>query len=120
MRGMMRRAGVLLAAFTVAACAGNRAEGPEMEGAQVRIENDGTIPTQVRVFLVPSSGAEITLGRMTTLGAETLSIPGPLRSGQYRFRAEGGTNYRLTSPIVQLRQGDVVIWEMRRNLIRRP
>lgn len=125
MRGTIRKAGAMLAAVVLAACAGNQ-PGDGMEGSgrgddalRVVVQNDGTIPTQVRVYLVPAGGAEISLGSMGTLGTETLTVGGPLPSGQYRLRAEGGTGYTLTSPITPLRRGDTIVWDMRRNLIQR-
>jgi len=122
MRRMMRRTGAMLAALSLAACSGNPPGGEMVDGEGVRItvENDGTIPTQARIYLVPESGSEINVGRMSTLGAETLTVPGPLRSGQYRLRAEGGTDYRRISPVFQLRPGDAIVWEMQRNVVQRP
>jgi hypothetical protein len=119
----MRTMGAMLAALVVAGCAGNALGetpgGGSGDALRVVVQNDGTIPTQVRVYLVPAGGAEINLGTMGTLGTETLTARGPLISGQYRLRAEGGTGYTLTSPIVQLRRGDTIVWDMRRNLVQR-
>jgi hypothetical protein len=119
MRGMMRTAGALLAALVLSACAGNRG-GEGGGGGQLRlvVQNDGTIPTQVRVYLVPTGGGEVLAGSMSTLGTETLTVSAPVVQGTYYLRAEGGTGYRLNSPRIQLRPGDTVVWEMRRNLVR--
>jgi hypothetical protein len=117
---MMRTAGAVLAALVMTACAGNRGGegGGGGQQVQVVVQNDGTIPTQVRVYLVPAGGAEVLAGSMSTLGTETLTVSAPVVQGTYFLRAEGGTGYRLNSPRIQLRPGDTVVWEMRRNLVR--
>lgn len=124
MRSMMRTMGAALAVLVMAACAGNTpGEGPSDrrgdQTVQVVVQNDGTIPSQVRVFLVPAGGPEIVVGTMSTLGTETLTARAPVISGQYRLRAEGGTRSVLTSPLIQLSSGDVIVWEMRRNVVQR-
>lgn len=121
MRGMIQKAGAVLATLVVAACAGN-VPGDTAGGAgavQVVVQNDGTIPSQVRVYLVPTAGPEIMLGTMSTLGTETLTTRAPVLSGQYRLRAEGGTSRSLNSPVVRLASGDVIVWDMRRNVVQR-
>ena len=121
MRGMMRWAGAVLAALVVAGCAGNPRGGQGGDGedvVRVVVQNDGTIPTQVRIFLVPVSGAEVSVGSMSTLGSETLLARAPLIRGRYVLRAEGGTGRPLISPAIQLRAGDTVIWNMRLNQVR--
>jgi hypothetical protein len=121
MRGMMRWAGAVLAVLVMAGCAGNRASeaaGAGEDFVRVVVQNDGTIPTQVRVYLVPLSGGEINVGTMSTLGSETLTARAPVIRGRYVLRAEGGTGYRLTSPAVQLRGSDTVVWDMRLNQVR--
>ena len=118
MRRMMRTAGAALAVLALAGCAGNRGGGEGGEFLRVTVENDGTIPTQVRVFLVASSGQETQIGTLSTLGTETLTTRLPMISGTYRLRAEGGTGYSLTSPGVQLRGNETITWDMRRNLVR--
>lgn len=121
MRGTMRWAGTLLAVLVMAGCGGNaQGEGPggSEDFVRVVVQNDGTIPTQVRVRLVPLSGPEINLGSMSTLGAETLTARAPVIRGRYVLRAEGGTDYRLTSPAVDLRGSDTIVWDMRLNQVR--
>lgn len=123
---MMKRATVaVLAAFALAGCAGNTAgdsatpgDGAAGEFLRVTVENDGTIPTQVRVYLVPGTGQEAQLGAMSTLGTETLSITLPTIQGSYQLRAEGGTGYSLVSPRVSLRGNETITWDMRRNVVR--
>jgi hypothetical protein len=121
MRGMMRWAGAMMAVLVMAGCAGNQAgagAGSGEDFVRVVVNNDGTIPTQVRVYLVPLSGPEINVGAMSTLGSETLTARAPVIQGRYTLRAEGGTGYRLTSPAVQLRGSDTIIWDMRLNQVR--
>ena len=121
MRGMMRWASAMMAVLVMAACAGNQAgegAGGGEDFVRVVVNNDGTIPTQVRVYLVPLSGPEINVGAMSTLGSETLTARAPVIQGRYTLRAEGGTGYRLTSPAVQLRGSDTVVWDMRLNQVR--
>lgn len=125
MRGLMRWAGAMLAVLVMAVmvgCAGNQAGEPASGGGEefvrVVVQNDGTIPTQVRVFLVPVSGAQISLGAMSTLGSETLTARAPVIRGRYVLRAEGGTGRPLVSPGIQLRAGDTVVWNMRLNQVR--
>lgn len=124
MRGMMRWAGAMLAVLVMAGCAGNQGGGESAGGeggedfVRVLVQNDGAIPTQVRVFMVPVSGPEISLGAMSTLGSETLTARAPVIRGRYVLRAEGG-NTRRTSPALQLRSGDTVVWDMRLNQVRR-
>jgi hypothetical protein len=114
----MRMMGALLAALVMGGCAGHlHTEEPGTE-AEVVVENDGTIASLVRVYLIPVSGTLVSLGTMSTMGVETLAIPGPVLPGQYRFRAESGTGRFLTSPVFQLRPGDTVVWEMRLNRVR--
>jgi hypothetical protein len=117
----MMRTAAAAALVVLAACGGNRAgEGPggSSEYLRVVVRNDGTIPTQVRVYLIPNSGAEIPLGALSTLGTETLTASAPMISGTYVLRAVGGTGYQLTSPPVQLRGNETITWDMRRNVIR--
>jgi hypothetical protein len=121
---MMRWASAMLAVLVMAGCAGNRGgdtasggEGGE-DLVRVVVQNDGAIPTQVRVFMVPVSGAQINLGAMSTLGSETLTARAPMIRGRYVLRAEGGTGRPLVSPAVQLRAGDTVVWNMRLNQVR--
>lgn len=121
MRTNLRRAGVMLAALLMAACAGNRAEPGEAGGdevVRVVITNDGTIPTQVRVYLVQEGGVDIMLGSMSTLGTETLTGRAPVIGGTYQLRAVGGTDHVLVSPRVQLRGNETISWDMRRNVVR--
>lgn len=122
MRGMMRWASALLAVLVMAGCAGNQAgdtaAGSGEDFVRVVVQNDGAIPTQVRVFMTPVSGPEIQLGAMSTLGSETLTARAPVINGRYVLRAEGSGG-RLTSPAFQARSGDTILWEMRLNQIRR-
>lgn len=125
MRAMMRWAGAMLAVLVLAGCAGNQgSQGSDTAGGsgedfvRVVVQNDGAIPTQVRVFLVPVSGAQISLGAMSTLGSETLTARAPTIRGRYVLRAEGGTGRPLISPGIQLRAGDTVVWNMRLNQVR--
>jgi len=122
MRGMMRWAGTMLAALVMMAGCSSNTQGAGPGGSEdfvrVVVQNDGTIPTQVRVHLVPLSGPEINLGSMSTLGAETLTARAPVIRGRYVLRAEGGTGYRLTSPAVDLRGSDTIVWDMRLNQVR--
>lgn len=121
MRGMMRWAGAMLAVLVMAGCTGNtqgEGAGGSEDFVRVVVQNDGTIPTQVRVYLVPLSGPEINLGSMSTLGVETLTARGPVIRGRYVLRAEGGTSYRLSSPAVDLRGSDTIVWDMRLNQVR--
>jgi hypothetical protein len=120
MKTMRRTAFAVLAALTMAGCAGNRGggDGEAGEFLRVTVENDGTIPTQVRVYLLSSGGQETQVGTMSTLGTETLSTRLGMISGTYRLRAEGGTGYTLTSPGVQLRGNETITWNMRQNIVR--
>lgn len=120
MRAMIRWAGAMLAVVVMAACSGNPPGEAAGEGdfARIVVQNDGTIPTQVRVYLVPMGGPEITVGSMSTLGTETLTARAATIQGRYVLRAEGGTGYRLTSPAINLRSGDTVTWDMRLNQVR--
>ncbi len=121
MRGMMRTMGAVLAALVMAACAGNRAgEGPGGNTLTVTVQNDGAIPSQVRVFLVQTGGPEINLGTLPTLGTGTLSTTVEFNSGQYRLRAQGGADAVQFSPPFAAAPGDVIQWDMRRNVIQRP
>ncbi|HEY0020417.1 MAG TPA: hypothetical protein VGC13_29235 [Longimicrobium sp.] len=121
---MMRTATAVLTALVMAACAGNAGEagGPSEGGGgeylRVTVENDGTIPSQVRVYLVPGSGQHMLIGTMSTLGTETLTTTLPSIGGTYQLRAEGGTGYTRTSPRVTLRGNETIVWDMRQNLIR--
>lgn len=123
MKTMMRTAFAVLAALTVAGCAANRAAGEGGEGGdgeflRVTVENDGTIPTQVRIYLIPGTGQELQVGSMSTLGTETLTVRAPMIEGSYRLRAEGGTGYQLLSPRVSLRGNETITWDMRQNIVR--
>lgn len=121
MKTMRRTAFAVLAALAMAGCAGNRGgENGEAAGEflRVTVENDGTIPTQVRVYLLSSGGQETQVGTMSTLGTETLTTRLGMISGTYRLRAEGGTGYTLTSPGVQLRGNETITWNMRQNIVR--
>ena len=118
MKTTMRTAYAVLAALTLAGCAGNRAGGEGGEFLRVMVENDGTIPTQVRVYLVPRDGPEALVGSLSTLGSETLSTRLREINGTYQLRAEGGTGYALLSPRVTLRGNETIRWDMRQNIIR--
>ncbi|HEX6036867.1 hypothetical protein [Longimicrobium sp.] len=116
---MMRMIAAMVVALGLAGCFGNRMGG-EGNTLTVTVQNDGAIPSQVRVYLVQSAGPEINLGTLPTLGTGTLSTTREFLSGQYRLRAEGGTNAVQFSPVVALAPGDVIIWNLQRNVIQRP
>ncbi|WP_420130014.1 hypothetical protein [Longimicrobium sp.] len=124
MRGMMRTAAAAIAALTMAACAANTAgegngEGGEGEMLRVRVENNGTIPSHLRITLIPEAGgAAIRVGTMSTLASETLTARMDEINGTYRLRAEGGTGNVLVSPAVSLRGNETIIWDMRLNAVR--
>ncbi len=123
MKTMMRAAYAVLAVLAMAGCAGNARSGDngggdgEGEFLRVTVENDGAIPTQVRVYLIPGSGQVTLLGTMSTLGTETLTATLPMIQGLYQLRAEGGTGYSLVSPRVDLRGNEAITWDMRQNRI---
>jgi hypothetical protein len=124
MKTMKRMAFAAMAALAMAGCARNAPGDAAAPGGgageylRVTVENDGTIPTQIRVYLVPGTGQEAMLGSMSTLGTETLSTSLPMIEGSYRLRAEGGTGYSLVSPRVSLRGNETITWDMRQNLVR--
>ena len=124
MKTMMRTAYAMLAALVMAGCAGNAGAeagaGGDGEGEflRVTVENDGTIPTQIRIYLIPGTGQEAMVGAMSTLGTETLTTTLPMIQGSYRLRAEGGTGYSLLSPRGSLRGNETITWDMRQNIVR--
>lgn len=123
MKGMMRTACAALAALALAGCAAS-SQGGDEGGAQgevlrVRVQNNGTIPSHIRVSLVPETGgAAARVGTMSTLGEETLTLRLAEINGTYRLRAEGGTGSVLVSPPVSLRGNETIVWDMRLNAVR--
>jgi hypothetical protein len=122
MKNMMRTAVAVLAALSMAGCAANKAGADEdapMEVLRVRVENNGTIPSHLRISLVPvSGGAAARVGTMSTLASETLTVRIAEINGTYRLRAEGGTNSVLLSPPINLRGNESLVWDMRLNAVR--
>lgn len=119
MKGWRKLAGAALA-IVLTACAGNRsaedADAPQ-EQVRVTVQNDGAIPTQVRVSLVTDAGSSLRVGSMSTLGTEMLTLTAPAIGGTYRLRAEGGTRYNLLSPPVTLRGNEHILWNMQLNRV---
>jgi hypothetical protein len=118
MRTIVRRAGAVILALAAASCT-PRADadaGPSPAGVpiQVEVQNDGTIPTHVRVYAIGGGGAPVQLGTLGTLGTGTLEGTLPSAWG-WQLRAEGGTGYVLNSPRVTVRANDRLVWDMRRN-----
>lgn len=124
MRGMIRTAAAAMVALAMAACATNRAGAGDGEGGQgevlrVRVDNNGTIPSHLRITLIPEAGgAAARVGTMSTLASETLTVRLDDINGTYRLRAEGGTGNVLVSPAVSLRGNETIIWDMRLNAVR--
>jgi hypothetical protein len=119
MKNMMRTAFAALAVLVMAGCATRSAgAGGGGEFLRVTVENDGAIPTHIRVFLVRDGGEEMMVGTMSTLGTETLTLNAPIIQGSYYLRAAGGTSYALTSRRVTLRGGETLTWDMRQNILR--
>lgn len=119
MTNMMRTAFAALAVLAMGGCAAKSAgAGAGGEYLRVTVENDGTIPTHVRVFLVKEGGEEHMVGTMSTLGTETLTLNAPIIQGSYYLRAAGGTGYALNSRRVTLRGGETLTWDMRQNILR--
>ena len=96
MTSMMRTAFAALAVLVMAGCATKSAGAGDGAGELLRVtvENDGAIPTHVRVFLVRQGGEEMMVGTMSTLGTETLTLNGrypglvlPAGGGGHRLRA---------------------------------
>ena len=118
MSRLTRWTGGALAVLALAGCAGNRQDDALGPALRVTIQNDGTIPVQVRVHLLSTAGGmEQDLGFLSTLGTETLTASVRNPSANYRLRASGGTSYSLTSPTFTFRDGDHIVWDMRRNMI---
>ena len=118
MSRLTRWTGMALAVLALAGCAGNQEDEGLGSDLRVTVQNDGTIPVQVRIFLVSTSGGmEQNMGSLSTLGSETLTASVRNPSANYRLRASGGTSYSLTSPTFTFRDGDHVVWDMRRNII---
>ena len=122
MRGMMRVVAAMVVALGLSGCFGNQSgeDGPGGNTLTVTVQNDGAIASQVQVFLVQSGAADVRLGTLPTLGTATLSTTRAFRSGTYRLRADGGLEPRQFSPPFSAAPGDVIIWDMRRNVIQRP
>ena len=118
MKNMMRTAVAALAVLTMGGCAAKSAGAGGGEYLRVTVENDGTIPTHARIFLVKEGGEEHMVGTMSTLGTETLTLTAPIIQGSYYLRAVGGTSYALTSRRVTLRGGETITWDMRQNILR--
>lgn len=121
MRGFGLRLAGLLMAFVMAGCAGNQnGEGdtpPQV--LQVTIQNDGTITQQPRINLVPVGGGAMTIlvGRLTTLGVETLTVRRPDLGGTYRLQAQATGGYTVNSPIFSTRGNERLFWDLRRNVV---
>src|SRR5688572_27584249 len=119
----IRTAFAVLATLALAGCAGNKGGDGEGGGGtevlRVRVQNNGTIPSHLRITLVPAAGgAEERLGTMSTLAEETLTARLPEINGTYRLRAEGGTGNVMVSPPISLRGNETIIWDMRLNAVR--
>ena len=119
MKNIMRTAVAALAVLSMSGCAAKSAGGGGGgEFLRVTVENDGTIPTHARIFLVKEGGEEYMVGTMSTIGTETLTLRAPIIQGSYYLRAAGGTGYALNSRRVTLRGGETITWDMRQNILR--
>ncbi|HEX8393566.1 MAG TPA: hypothetical protein VF665_14575 [Longimicrobium sp.] len=111
----------LLAAIVVTGCATTRPGEEETppEILRVVIQNDGVITQQPRINLVPEGGGTmpILVGRLTTLGVETLTVRRPDLGGTYRLQAQATGGFVLTSPIFSTRGNEQLYWDLRRNTV---
>lgn len=121
MHGLGLRLTGLLMALVMAGCAGNR-NGEDDRPAQVlrvTIQNDGAITQQPRISLVPVAGGGLTIlvGRLTTLGTESLTIRRPDLGGNYQLQARATGGGTIASPVFLTRGDEEIFWDLRRNLV---
>lgn len=108
-----------LLAVAIAACAsdpkfpGNR----ESYQATVRIDNANSQLSNFTVHLVSTNGPRRRLGNVNLNEVKDFGINRPSAGGDYQFMAELITGYNLFSPQFTLREGDRVIWDLRRNRV---
>jgi hypothetical protein len=109
----------ILAMAACASAATGDEDGTPTAPLTVTVENNGTFPGTLRITLVPQAGQEILLGRTSTLGSDVVRgrVPSTLL-GSFRLRATGTGRRALVSQPLQLRAGDHVHWDLRRNAVR--
>jgi hypothetical protein len=123
MRGMMRRAGGMLAVLAMTGCAANprgHGVGGVDDGnvfVHVVVENERAVPHFLHVTLTPPTGTAISLGTTSTLGTDTLVARGSLPPGIYTLRATSG-RVRVPPQNVRLRGGETLYWDLRNHLLR--
>lgn len=111
----------LLMAFVMAGCAANKNSEDDTppEILRVTVQNDGTITQQPRINLVPEGGGSMTIlvGRLTTLGVETLTVRRPDLGGTYRLQAQATGGFIINSPVFSTRGNEELYWDLRRNVV---
>ena len=110
--------GALLAA-TLAACA----SAPEYPGnrenyqAVVEIDNEGSSLSNFTVHLVSTNGPRQRLGNVNLNEVRSFDVTRPSSGGRYQFMATLISGYELYSPVFTLTEGDLIVWNLRRNQV---
>ena len=115
----LRLATLALLAVVLSACAstpkypGNR----ETYQAIVEINNAGSSLSNFTVHLVSATGPRKRLGNVNLNEVRAFEVTRPSSRGYYRLMATLITGYDLYSPQFPLTEGDLVVWDLRRNRV---
>lgn len=104
----------ILAALLGAGCATGR--GMTRSSIGVEVENDLSPPVAIVVYMIGSGGRQL-LGDVPPGQHRRLEFRESSPRGQYSLEADTRSE-RVTSAPIALRPRDVVVWQVRANLVR--
>lgn len=87
------------------------------ETVLVEIENEVTLPTAFTVYAFSEAGTRRLIGSLSPGRPGTLRLSSSRLTGRWRFTAVRQLGSPITSPLIAVRDGDTVLWNLRANTV---
>lgn len=87
------------------------------ETVLLEVENDVPLGTAFTVYAFSEAGTRRLIGSLSPGRPATLRLNGAKLTGRWRFNAVRQLGSPITSPLIAVKDGDTVLWNLRANTV---